>query len=612
MAESANRHASGNPISSLAENGGVRTRVLLILGMAVIIIGTTLVSLLAIRRPLQDLFVSSASSELVNSVAIFENLQSQRMIALDRENDLLADLPSLKALMTTSDDRTIEDGAVEFWKVSGNDLFALADRNRRIVAVDATSAVPGNSLREDLRAYMDRAPAPYLVSGTSLYGCSVRPLYFGSEAEGIVLGYVISGFAIDHSLVQQLGKATGVEATFAAGSRPLSSSLTLAQGIQLAALAIPQSPSWKDPHEFVFQGEHYLSVVRDLTSNASAPLKLIELKSLEKERSYIRQIDRLVLSAGLLALLLGAILMVTLSRAVTRPLEELATGVRAFAEGDSSHILPYRGTSEVRELSASFAAMRKEIHHAHQALLEAERLATIGRMASSVSHDLRHYLAAVYANAEFLSVGNLSDAERSEILGEIRSAVNGTTELLESLLIFSRTGPGIVRTHQFVSTLLDRAVGMVRAHPDAAPVEITIDSCDLRETDAIVDAKQIERGIYNLVLNACQAPHSGTAVPAVSVALRVQEKEISVEVKDNGDGVSDSVRNTLFDPFVSEGKQKGSGLGLTLTQCIATEHGGGVTLVCSGPGKTIFRMTIARGYDSSQTSTLAQSRKGMI
>ena len=70
---------------------------------------------------------------------------------------------------------------------------------------------------------------------------------------------------------------------------------------------------------------------------------------------------------------------------------------------------------------------------------------------------------------------------------------------------------------------------------------------------------------------------------------------IIIEVQDNGPGVPESVRSSLFQPFVSEGKQKGSGLGLTLAHSIAAEHGGEVILVATSPGETIFRMTIARG-----------------
>jgi len=240
--------------------------------------------------------------------------------------------------------------------------------------------------------------------------------------------------------------------------------------------------------------------------------------------------------------------------------------------------------------------MRREILQANQALLESERLATIGRMASSVSHDLRHYLAAVYANSEFLASGCLSDEERTEILAEIRSAVDGTTELLESLLIFSRSGPGIRRSHQLVATLVDRAVAMVRAHPDAACVEFSVQNHTPAETAATVDGRQIERAFYNLLLNACQAIRSGGDVPRVIVTLDVRPADIILEVMDNGDGVPESIRSTLFEPFVSEGKQKGSGLGLTLAQCIAREHGGDVILVSSRPGETIFRMSVSRGF----------------
>ena len=316
-----------------------------------------------------------------------------------------------------------------------------------------------------------------------------------------------------------------------------------------------------------------------------------------------------MLIAGLLALVIGTGLMTVLSRAVTHPLEQLATGVRAFAAGDSAHLLPYRGTMEVRELSTAFAGMRQEILTTQQALLESERLATIGRMASSVSHDLRHYLAAVYANSEFLASGRLTDEERTEILTEIRTAVDGTTELLESLLIFSRSGPGIRRSPQLVATLMDRAVGMVRAHPDAANVELTVRNQNPAETTAVVDGKQIERAIYNLVLNGCQTVHSSGEPPRVAVSLDVRPAEIILGVMDNGDGVPESIRNTLFEPFVSEGKQKGSGLGLTLAQCIAAEHGGDVILVSSRPGETIFRMSIARGLaEQSAPSTEERTR----
>jgi len=467
-------------------------------------------------------------------------------------------------------------------------------------------------MRKDLQSYVAGPPSSYLVGEGKLFGCSVRPLYFGRESEGTILGYVVSGFAIDRQAVEQFSQVTGVDATFLSGESVLASSMKPELEKQLMAVHAPASQSKAESFGVTLSGASYLAVVRTLSLKGAVPLRLVELKSLDQEAQSIRQIDRIVLSAGLFALLFGTMLMFVLSRVVTRPLEELATGVRAFAEGDSTHLLPYKGTREVRELSTAFGGMRKEIQQANQRLLESERLATIGRMASSVSHDLRHYLAAVYANAEFLASGKLAETDRNEILAEIRSAVNGTTELLESLLIFSRSGPGIRRSQLYLASSIDKVMGMIRSHPDAAAVDFSLHCCNPSLTATVIDATQIERAIYNLVLNACQAPRSDGSKPTVSIELEAHATELILEIKDNGDGIPANIRNTLFEPFVSEGKQKGSGLGLTLTQCIAIEHGGNITLVDSRPGETVFRMSVSRGPDSLSSPSSTRSKMGML
>src|SRR6202012_1885224 len=219
-------------------------------------------------------------------------------------------------------------------------------------------------------------------------------------------------------------------------------------------------------------------------------------------------------------------------------------GVRAFGSGDSAHLLPYRGTREVRDLSASFSKMRHEIQQTNRALLESERLATIGRRASSVSHDLRHYLAAIYANAEFLALDQVSAKERSEIFADIRTAVHGTTDMIESLLIFSRTGNSLRRAPELMATLLERATAVTRQHPDAEGVNLVTKYGDPTETAANVDGKQIERAIFNLALNACQALRNPGRTPEVALTLEVFEQEITLRVKDNGVGVPDNFRTS--------------------------------------------------------------------
>ncbi|WP_239461468.1 sensor histidine kinase [Occallatibacter savannae] len=563
--------------------------------MALIIAAATFGSLLIVRHQLESQVTQDLSRDLAHSVATFENLQTQRLNALERENALMADLPSLKALMTTSDAATIEDAGVRFWKVSDSDLFALADNQGHVVAAYAKGVHGGAQLATNVDHLFERPAPRYLVSSDRLYACSVLPLYSGTEEDGVLLGYVISGFQIGPELLRQISQATAVEAVFLGRGRALTSTLDDETLRAMMRAPVPLANDLDAPVSVRLGNERYISATRNLAASAPDPLQLVVLKSFAPAEASIRQIDRLVLFAGFLALIVGTLLMFWLSRSVTRPLENLATGVRAFGLGDSSHLLPSEGTREVRELSLAFARMRDEIMRTNQALLEAERLATIGRMASSVSHDLRHYLASVYANSEFLASSPLSEHERIEILSDIRTAVHGTTELIESMLIFSRTGAAIRRSHELVAALLERATTLLRAHPDAAGVQLVATYCDPADTAALVDGKQVERAIYNLLLNACQSARTGQLEPKVDARLKVQEGTIIIEVQDNGPGVPEGIRTSLFQPFVSEGKQKGSGLGLTLAQSIAAEHGGEVILVETSSGETIFRMTLARG-----------------
>ncbi|HMF54225.1 MAG TPA: HAMP domain-containing sensor histidine kinase [Edaphobacter sp.] len=569
---------------------GVRTRVLLLTSLVLIIAATTCSSLFIIRNRLQQRVREILGSELQSSIETFQDLESRRLAALDRENSLLASLPSLKALMTTSDPRTIADGSVDFWKTSGNDLFALADADGNVVAANAQD-VDGAGLKRDLQGRISDPAKHYLLSGGHMYEYSVRPLYFGSQTTGTLLGHVISGYAVDRHFLLEICRGAGAEAAFLNGDEIAVTTLPMEKRGALRR----SIPSLDRENETILQTgrERLLAVSRDLTGVAGFPLHLVILKSFDATDRAEREINQLVFLTSLLAMLAGCILMLLLARMVTRPLEQLATGVQAFGEGDPRYSLPQDGTQEVRYLSRVFAEMRDEIQKTNHALLESERLATIGRMASSVSHDLRHYLAAVYANAEFLASPALPASERAELFEEIRLAVNGTTDMLDTLLTFGRTGVGLQRLPMTMDSLVDRTVALVRTHPDAEGISLKVEKNAAASTAAL-DAKQIERALYNLLLNACQSTRQNAGRREVTASISAEETTVSVTITDSGPGVAEGIRESLFDPFVSQGKQKGTGLGLTLASSVAREHGGDVKLISSQPGKTVFRLTVSR------------------
>ena len=225
-------------------------------------------------------------------------------------------------------------------------------------------------------------------------------------------------------------------------------------------------------------------------------------------------------------------------------------------------------------------------------LIEAERMSAIGRMACSISHDMRHSLTAIYANAEFLDRHDLCASVRTNLLLEIQEAVLAMTERIESLLQFGSSGRQSPLVRARVSLVVEKAVAAVKFHPEGRNVSITVGKFPPAEAD--IDARNLESAIYNLLLNACQAATRSAHVPEVKVHLTEVDERIYVTVSDNGPGIPASVRRTLFDPFVTAGKPNGTGLGLTLARRVAEEHGGSVCLEKSIRERTVFTLSLTK------------------
>jgi signal transduction histidine kinase len=219
-------------------------------------------------------------------------------------------------------------------------------------------------------------------------------------------------------------------------------------------------------------------------------------------------------------------------------------------------------------------------------------MSAIGRMTCSISHDMRHSLTAIYANAEFLERHDICASARADLLLEIQEAVLAMTERIDSLLLFGSTGRRSPLVHAPVSLVVEKAVAAVKFHPDGQNVTISVGKFPPAEAD--IDARNLESAIYNLLLNACQAATRSTHVPEVKVHLTEADERIYVTISDNGPGIPASVRRTLFDPFVTAGKPNGTGLGLTLARRIAEEHGGSVCLEESNRERTVFTLSLTK------------------
>jgi signal transduction histidine kinase len=225
-------------------------------------------------------------------------------------------------------------------------------------------------------------------------------------------------------------------------------------------------------------------------------------------------------------------------------------------------------------------------------LTESETVSIISDMACTISHDMRHSLSAIYANAEFLERPDMSAHVRAEIVREIQEVVLEMTERLDSLLQFACTGRRKPFVQERVSTIVKKAIAAVKSHPSGRNVSIRVGRFPLAEAD--IDAVSLQSAVYNLLLNACQAATRSADMPVVEVFLVEVEEWLYITILDNGPGIPAAVRETLFDPFVTMGKPNGTGLGLTLARRIAEEHGGSVLLEESNPKKTVFTLSLTK------------------
>jgi len=355
------------------------------------------------------------------------------------------------------------------------------------------------------------------------------------------------------------------------------------------------------PVNLTVGGEHFLAGTTALSPGTQPLVRLTVLKSFDQATQFLESLNELLIALGLLTILVGTGLVFLISNNVTRPLTALLRGVHALQRGDYSYALVEKGSQEVAELTRAFRDMRDTLAKTQEELLYAERMAMIGQMASSISHDMRHQLSAIYANAEFLCSTKLSTTEKDDLFQEIQNATNDMTDLIDSMIELSRK-PGALHTSPTdVVAVLDHAIRAVRSHPDHRTRNIELHSPARYE--GWFESKRLERAFYNLLLNAAEATANAEDGGWIQVAIEGGKNgEIAIRVVDNGPGIPDAIRVKIFEPFVGFGKEHGTGLGLTIAQKVLRDHGGDLTLEEARQGHTVFLAVLpARGLPNPET-----------
>ncbi len=234
----------------------------------------------------------------------------------------------------------------------------------------------------------------------------------------------------------------------------------------------------------------------------------------------------------------------------------------------------------------------KEVQELH---MRAERLEAVAELSASLAHEIRNPLASIRSSVEQLARSKHADDDERFLSGLIVRESDRLSRLLSEFLDFAR-----VRATHFapldLHSVVVAVVRLIRAHPDCRPdAVITVEG---EHTLLEGDEDLLHRVVANLVLNAVQAARGPIRITVTVAAAQASEiphgtdleHAVRLQVRDNGPGIPEEVRERLFQPFVS-GRSGGSGLGLAIVQRAVEAHRG-LVLVDSGPGSgttfTIF------------------------
>jgi len=329
-------------------------------------------------------------------------------------------------------------------------------------------------------------------------------------------------------------------------------------------------------------------------------------------------------AAMLIVIVLSWIFIV---RVVDRPIKELASATERLSKGDLGFQIDVRSQDEVGELARSFNAMSlqlraaneqivgwaktledrvdqktSELKKAHEHVLQVEKMATIGKMAAIVAHEINNPLAGILTYAKLLRKwidrGEMQ-GEKAKEAGECLDLIGGESrrcgDIVKNLLVFSRTAPMNLENTD-INIVVDRTLRLVQHQLDMDGIEVH-HYADDDVPRVQCDPAQIEQVLLALIMNAVDAmPHGGNLW--VRTTVNAAHDAAEIEVRDDGTGISPEVLPHIFEPFETTKEQgHGVGLGLAVSRSIIDRHLGRIEVKSELGQGTTFTVLLPLNFE---------------
>jgi two-component system NtrC family sensor kinase len=262
-------------------------------------------------------------------------------------------------------------------------------------------------------------------------------------------------------------------------------------------------------------------------------------------------------------------------RLVIRPVRALAEATRRVAAGDLSTRIPVEATHELGDLARSFNTMTERVADAQRQLAQADKLASVGRLAAGVAHEINNPMTGILTYASHLARRAQGDEETRADLEVIVREAKRCRSIVKELLDFARPTPPERRPTD-VNEVVRRSVAVVMSQLELNRVALELDLAEsLEPTPA--DPNQLQQVVINLLLNAADAiGTNGGSIRVFTRRTASPRTAVEIAVEDNGCGIRAEDMPRLFEPFFTTKIRRGTGLGLAVTWGIVEAHGGAI------------------------------------
>jgi signal transduction histidine kinase len=515
--------------------------------------------------------------------------------AFGREARLIADLPVLKAAVDTGDPVTVEPIARRYQSQLANaDLFAIADKDGRILARLGASDVPNEALAAaattgaaeatEREAFWPERQGILLIKSVPIW---IDP---GQPA---VLGTLILGESLDQGRAAHFKKLTNSEIAFGVSGAIRASTLPSHTWPSLAALLARPGAS----ERISLDGEEYLAFANPLgpPGPGGQPTSIV-LRSQTERLRFLNELHTQLAATAVVAVFLATLFGYAIARTVTRPLGAITSTMREMAaSGDLSRRIPVRDApwqdEDARLLTTTFNSMTDAIERFQREATQRERLSSLGRLSTVVAHEIRNPLMIIKTSLRALRREGARSEQVQAAARDIDEEITRLNRIVTEVLDFARPikfdlGPADL------NALTRDAVHAAEAATGCSGIRLTLDP-GIRSAN--LDAERLRQALVNIIGNAIQAVGDGGS-PADGQSVRVRttrldDRRAAITITDKGTGITAEDLPRIFDPFFTT-RRTGTGIGLAISRNIIEGLGGRIVVASERDRGTEVRIEL--------------------